>query len=76
MAFSAPASAQDCTPDDITLSNQVEIDNFQANHGPCDRVVTDLIIAGRTIANLDGMSGVSSIGGWLSVRGNDILTNL
>ena len=38
VSFSPPVYAQDCTPDEITLSSQAEVDNFQVRHGPCDTV--------------------------------------
>ena len=37
-AFCSVLWAQDCVPNDITLNTQAELDNFQANHGPCDRL--------------------------------------
>jgi len=76
MAFSSPVYAQDCTPDDITLSSQADIDNFQANHGSCDRVVQDLTIEGNDILNLDGLSALTSMGGDLKIERNSGLINL
>ena len=63
MIFSAPASAQDCTPDDITLSSQAEVDNFQVNHGPCDTVTGDLKISGNDIVDLSPLSALTTVGG-------------
>ena len=76
MALSAPASAQDCVPADITLTSQSDVDNFQSNHGPCDRVATDLSIIGADIFNLDGLSAITSVGGDLLINGNAALTNM
>jgi hypothetical protein len=60
--FAAPLLAQDCSPDDITLSTQSDVDDFQDNHGPCDRIVGGLTIDGEEIGNVDGLSGVVSMG--------------
>ena len=76
MIFSAPAFAQDCTPNDIELSSQEQVDNFQANHGPCDSVVNDLTINGDDITILDGLSDLTSVNGRLSIWDSDALTNL
>jgi hypothetical protein len=76
MIFSAPALAQDCTPNDITLNSQEEVDNFQANHGPCDSVVNELTIDGDDILILDGLSSLTSVNGRLSIWDSDALTNL
>jgi hypothetical protein len=82
MAFSAPVCAQDCTPDDITLSSQAEVDNFQANHGPCNRVLNVLTIGGGNlngegsdIVDLDGLSTLNRVGR-LDISNNAELTNV
>lgn len=64
-----------CTPDDITLSSQSDVDAFQTNHGPgCDRVVGDLDISGADIANFDGLAGLTSI--WrITILSNPVLTD-
>jgi len=105
LIFSAPASAQDCTPDNIMLSSQAEVDNFQVNHGPCDTVTGNLGISGNDIVdlsplsalttvrgdffsggifiwgntaltNLNGLSALTSVGGYLEIFNNTALTNL
>jgi hypothetical protein len=68
--------AQDCTLNTITLNSQTEVDNFQANNGPCDHVVTDLFIQGSDIQNLAGLSALTSIGGTLTIQLSNSLTNL
>ena len=66
--FSSPLLAVDCTPNDITLALQAEVDGFQANHGPgCDRVTGTLTITGQNgITNLDGLAALTSVH-WLSI---------
>jgi hypothetical protein len=81
MIFSAPASAQDCTPDDITLSSQAEVDNFQVSHGPCDTVTGDIYISGDDIVALSPLSALTTaggdvFGGGIHIYKNTALTNL
>jgi hypothetical protein len=54
--------AVDCTPANIELSSQADVDNFQANHGPCDRVTGLLTIDGAEIENVNGLSSLTSVG--------------
>jgi hypothetical protein len=74
-AFCSVLWAQDCVPNDITLNNQVEVDSFQANHGPCDRL-QNLHIQGLDITNLGGLSALSSIVGNVLIQNNAMLTNV
>jgi hypothetical protein len=75
VSFSPPVCAQDCTPDDIMLSSQAEVDNFQVNHGPCDQA-TNLIIEGADIVNLDSLAGLITVSGELRIERNPQLTNV
>ena len=75
MVFSEPASAQDCIPEEIRLGTQIEVDDFQATHGPCTRIVSDLLILGSEISNLDGLTDLTSVGDFLGI-GSTGLTNL
>jgi hypothetical protein len=53
MALPSPVWAQDCTSENITLASQGEVDNFQADHGPCDTVTGILTITnGNDIVDL------------------------
>lgn len=73
--LSSTAWAVDCTPDDIVLTSQAEVDAFQANHGPgCDRVVGTLVVSGADIANLDGLSGLNTLW-WLEISNNPVLVD-
>jgi hypothetical protein len=68
--FSSNALAQDCAPGDIVLGSQFEVDNFQLNHGPCDRMAGDLTIEGNDIVDLDGLAGLNDIFGDLTISHN------
>jgi hypothetical protein len=68
--------AADCSPGNIILSSQSDVDNFQSEHGPCDRVVSDLKVVGKDISNLGGLSSLSTVNGSLIIEGNETLTSL
>ena len=74
-AFCSVLWAQDCVPNDISLNGQVEVDNFQANHGPCDRL-QNLSIQGADITNLAGLSALTTVTGELGIQDNVALTSL
>ncbi len=74
-AILSPLWAADCTPLSIGLYTQADVDNFQDNHGPCDRVLT-LYIEGADISNLDGLADLINIGSSLNIENNDTLTNV
>jgi hypothetical protein len=57
-----PLMALDCSPDEITLSSQADIDDFQDDHGQCDRVVGNLDIDGADIENVNGLSDLIQVG--------------
>ena len=74
-------TAQNCSQPNITLRNQVAINNFQANFGPCTTIVGTLFIEDNNngtnnITNLDGLSGVTEIGGTLRILNNPNLQNI
>jgi hypothetical protein len=73
--FSTPVQAQECSPADIELSSQAEVDSFQDSHGPCHRA-TNLTIRGPDIVNLDGLADFTEVSGRLSIYGNSQLTNI
>jgi len=73
-AISSPLWATDCTPLIIGLYTQADVDNFQVDHGPCDRVVK-LHIEGADIANLDGLAALINILN-LHIENNDALTSV
>lgn len=76
--LSSPLSAANCTPDSITLSSQSEVDNFQANHGPCDTIVKMLSISGADISDLSPLSGITKgeINSDIMIQNNPSLSNL
>lgn len=75
--YSSALLAVDCAPNAIFLNSQAQVTDFQTNHGPgCDTVVDQLSISGNDIADLSGLSGLTSITGKLIIAGNDALSNL
>ena len=74
--FPVIAVAQFCNPMDIRLSSQLEVDNFQADNGPCDTIGT-LTVRGEDITSLTGLSGLTRVAGTLlEISGNNRLENL
>jgi hypothetical protein len=70
--------AQSCLPEGITFQSQAEIDNFQTNYPNCTEIEGDVFIgfSNSDITNLNGLSGLTSTGGGIYLRGNDSLTSL
>jgi len=64
-----------CLYDGIIFSTQEEIDDFQNNHPDCGIIEGDVRIKGDDISNLDGLSVISAIGGYLKIWENPALTN-
>ena len=73
--FSEPTLAQKCSPVNLDLTTQADVDNFQVNHGPCD-LVGNLLVQGADITNLDGLSGLTTVGTILRITNNPALTNI
>lgn len=74
------AFSQGCLPEGITFSSQAQIDNFQVNYPVCTEILGDVTIHGTDINNLNGLSVLNSIGGYLIIGGwpdeNYLLTSL
>jgi hypothetical protein len=56
--------------------SQAEIDNFSDNYPECTELEGDVIISGNDITNVNGLIGISSIGGNLEINYNGVLINL
>ena len=68
--------SQSCLPEGITFTTQAEIDNFQANYPGCIEIEGNVKIMGDYITNLDGLSVLTYIGGYLKIIENNALTSL
>jgi hypothetical protein len=71
-----PAFAQTCGAGGITLSTQADIDNFAINYPGCTQTLGYVLIEGADITNLNGLSGLTAVGGALIIRTNPALTSL
>lgn len=58
------------------IISQEEMNNFQTNYPGCTELNGDVIISGEDITNLDGLIGLSSIGGSFNIRNNGMLTDI
>jgi len=76
VAFLAQINAQPCLPNGIIFSSQSEIDNFQTSYPNCDIIEGDVGIEGPGITNLDGLTNITQINGYLKIIGCSDLVNL
>ena len=60
----------------VILSNQFEVDHFSLVFAGCSELGCSIGINGADIDNLDSLSFITSIGGYLKLNGNDALTSL
>ena len=78
-----------CKQHDIWLVGQSAVDSFQEQYGPCNVITGSLDVWGDTgsgntaelvrsqdIENLDGLSQISQVGGWMKLNRLDDLTNI
>lgn len=64
--------AQVCGSGDITLTTQVEVDNFAAVYGGCDEVDGRLLIEGRDITDISPLISILHITGDLVIKHTSI----
>ena len=69
-------NSQSCLPNGITFTTQESIDNFQTNYSGCTEIEGNVEINGPQIVNLNGLSVLTSIGGYLDINYNDSLIDL
>ncbi|MFK8008111.1 MAG: T9SS type A sorting domain-containing protein [Saprospiraceae bacterium] len=67
--------SQNCFPDGFAMYSQAEIDNFAINYPGCTEIGGFLILEGD-IQNLNGLSVLTSIGGYILIWGQDELIDL
>lgn len=75
--FTFYAYSQSCLPGGITFSTQNQIDSFQQYYPGCTEIEGDVrISAFGALTNLNGLSVLTSIGGYFEFYNNHSLTNL
>ena len=74
------AFSQPCLPEGIHFTTQEQIDNFQTNYPNCTEIEGYVTIGysygGADITNLNGLSVITSIGGYLYVLNIEALISL
>ena len=73
LAVMLPATtyAVDCSIQSFRPESQAEIDSFQTDYGPCDRLMGDLSIDGvQDVTNLDGLEGLETVSGYVTLVAN------
>jgi len=68
--------SQGCLPEGITFTTQEQIDNFPSSYPLCTEIEGDVTIHGDSINNLEGLSQITIIDGYLYIWSNDSLYNL
>jgi hypothetical protein len=68
--------SQPCLPEGITFTTQAQINNFQNNYPNCTQILGYVKITLTNITSLNGLSVLTSIGGYLTITYNTSLTNL
>jgi len=74
--------SQPCFPEGIAFTSQSQINNFQTLYPDCTEIEGNVAIYGSSISNLNGLSVLTSIGGFLMIgtidqnMGNPLLTGL
>lgn len=76
--YTAIILSQNCISEGetLTLSSQIEIDNFSTNYPNCTEITGNLTIEGSDITSLTGLITLNRILGTLSIQNNESLDNL
>ncbi len=73
-------NAQTCIPagTSLILSSQQEIDDFSTDYNGCTHLEGNLFIQDMAgdITNLDGLSGITTVDGYIYIRQNHVLTDI
>ncbi|MBM3403738.1 MAG: hypothetical protein FJY10_02470 [Bacteroidetes bacterium] len=59
--------SQPCLPEGIGFNYQSQIDSFQINHPNCTKVLGDVAIIGEDIENLQGLSSIVEVEGFMAI---------
>ena len=71
-----PALAVGCSTMSFSPASQAEIDTFQTDYGPCDRLTGSLTVEGlQDVTNLDGLEGLETVLGHVLLAGNPQLVD-
>ncbi len=78
--LSSTALTQPCLPEGIQFTTQAEVDSFPINHPNCTQIEGNVIIGNfniqSNISNLNGLIGITAIGGRLTIFYTNNLSNL
>ncbi len=65
-----------CPTGDVTLTTQVEVDNFGTSYPSCSNFTGNITIHGAGIINVDGLINLQTISGNLIIKGPNNITNV
>ena len=69
-------SSAQCPVFHVTLSSQAQVDAFPTTYSGCPVLPFNLTIDGADITNLNGLNGITSVGGDLYISNNPMLNNV
>jgi uncharacterized repeat protein (TIGR01451 family) len=78
LLFSLTSLAQSCLPGGIVMTTQAQVDSFAVLYPGCTEIAGNMTIGtnNSNITSLSALSGITSIGGFLYIFGNDSLESL
>lgn len=76
LTLPTPALAVDCSTMSFSPASQAEVDTFQTDYGPCDRLTGSLTVQGLAdVTNLDGLDGLETVLGHVLLANNPQLVD-
>lgn len=69
-------SQNPCLPDGISFATQAQVDSFSLNYPGCTEIEGSVYINSEDISNLNGLSQITAIGGFLKIFSTHQLSNL
>lgn len=64
--------SQQCLPNGIIFTTQMQIDSFQINYPNCTQIGGYMLVAGYDISNFDSLIILTSVGGGISINGGPL----
>lgn len=76
VVFQLNVFSQNCLPEGITFRTQTEVDSFQINYPNCTVIEGNVDVSSGNIRNLNGLSVLTEIDGYLWLSNCDLLNDI
>jgi len=76
VAVAAACGITLCSPGNVTLTTQAEVDQFAIDYPFCTQINGVLTIDGDDIINLDGLNNIASVTAYMAIQNNALLENV